>query len=284
MTTTPTDNFSTIIRLLLQVNKVNRDQVEHAARIQSKLSTFSPLLKVLKDLKYITDQDVRETLRTTSSPIRIGDLLTELGYISSEDLDAACRIQQDSDSQEKLGRILVKHNFIDEQVFIEILSIQMGYPFIEPGLNNIDKELCEKIPKNLMATHSFIPIKSDDGSVRVAFADPLDQETLQTAKRFLGNTIVPIIAQSRSIKKIVELLAEKKDGQALTVDNTTVVGTVNSIILEALKNNASDIHIEPMEDRLQVRFREDGVLNHFKDFPKEIIPALYQPPQDHVPG
>ena len=157
MTTTPTENYSTIIHLLLQVNKVNRDQVEHAARIQSKLSTFSPLLKILKDLKCITDQDVRETLRKTSSPIRIGDLLIELGYISPEDLEAACRIQQESDSQEKLGRILVKHNFIDEQVFIEILSIQMGYPFIEPGLNNIDKERCEKIPKTLMATLQFHP-------------------------------------------------------------------------------------------------------------------------------
>ena len=274
MTTTQTENYSAIIHLLLQVDKVNREQVEHAARIQSKLSTFSPLLKILKDLKCITDQDVRETLRKTSSPIRIGDLLVELGYISPEDLEAACRIQQDSDSREKLGRILVKHNFIDEQVFIEILSIQMGYPFIEPGLNTIDRERCEKIPNNLMATLGFIPIKSDDGSVRVAFVDPLDYETLQTAKRFLGNNIVPIIAQSRSIKKIVELLAEKKGGQALTVDNTTVTGTVNSIILEALKNNASDIHIEPMEGHLQVRFREDGVLNHFKDYPKEIILAL----------
>jgi len=274
MTKTQTENYSAIIHLLLQVDKVNRDQVEHAARIQSKLSTFSPLLKILKDLKCITDQDVRETLRKTSSPIRIGDLLVELGYISPEDLEAACRIQKESDSQEKLGRILVKHNFIDEQVFIEILSIQMGYPFIEPGLNNIDKERCGKIPNNLMASLGFIPIKSDDGSVRVAFVDPLDYETLQTAKRFLGNNIVPIIAQSRSIKKIVELLAEKKGGPALTVDNSTVVGTVNSIILEALKNNASDIHIEPMESHLQVRFREDGVLNHFKDYPKEIIPAL----------
>jgi len=274
MIPTPTDTYSAIIRLLLQVNKVNRQQVEHAARIQSKLTTFSPLLKILKDLKFVTDQDVRETLRTTSSPIRIGDLLIELGYISPEDLEAACRLQQESNSQEKLGRILVKHNFIDEQVFIEILSIQMGYAFMEPGLNTIDRERCEKIPKTVMAAHSFIPVKSDDGSVRVAFADPLDHEALQTAKRFLGNTIVPVIAQSRSIKKTVELLADKKGGQAMAVDNTTVVGTVNSIILEALKNNASDIHIEPMEDRLQVRFREDGVLNHFKDFPREIIPAL----------
>jgi len=274
MTTVPTEKYSAVIRLLLQAGKIDHKQVEHAARIQGKLTTYSPLLKILKDLKFVADQDVRDTLRTSPSATRIGDLLVELGYIAPDDLEAACRIQQESDTQEKLGAILVKHNFIEEQIFIEILSIQMGFPFIEPGLNNIDRELCGRVPKTVMASHRFIPIKSDDGSVRVAFADPLDYDTLQTAKRFLGNAIVPVIAQSRSIKKTVELLAEKKGGRALAMDTTTVVGTVNAIVLAAIKNNASDIHIEPMEDRLQVRFREDGVLNHFKDFPKEIVPAL----------
>lgn len=274
MTDNSPENLSAIIRLLLQANKLDRRQVEHAARIQAKLVTFTPLLKVLKDLKFVTDQDVRETLRESTSPVRIGDLLVELGYLSPEDLDAACRIQRESDSPEKLGRILVKHNFIDEQVFIEILSIQMGYLVIEPGLNNIDREQCARIPKTVMATHCFVPIKSEDGTVRVAFADPLDHETVQTAKLFLGNAIVPVIAQSRSIKKTLDLLADKKGGPAMAQDSSTVVGTVNSIILAAITNHASDIHIEPMEDRLQVRFREDGVLNHYKDFPREIIPAL----------
>ncbi len=274
MTTTPTDSYGTLIQLLLQMDKISGEQVKHAARIQAKLTTFQPLLKILKDLKFVTDQDVKEALHKTSSPIRIGDLLIELGYISQDDLEAACRLQEESDTSEKLGRILVKHNFIEEQVFIEVLSIQMGYPFIDPGLHNIDKQLCEKIPKNQMALHCFVPIKSDDDSVRVAFADPLDQDAVQTAKRFLGSTIVPVIAQSRSIRKIVDFLAEKKEGQPLAVDTSTVIGTVNSIILAAIKNNASDIHIEPMVDRLQIRFREDGVLNHFRDLPKAIIPAL----------
>ncbi len=274
MTTTPTDRYGTIIDLLLQVGKVTRPQVEHAARIQAKITTHQSLLKILKDLKHVTDQDVKEVLRETSSLIRIGDLLIELGYISPEDLGAACRLQQENELSEKLGRILVKHNFIDEQVFIEVLSIQMGYPVVEPGLHNIDKELCEKIPKTLMATHCFVPIKSADGLIRVAFADPLDQEAVGAAKRFLGNAIILVIAQHRSVKKIIDQLAERKTGQAMTVDGSTVVGTVNAIILGAIKNKASDIHIEPMEDRLQVRFREDGVLSHFHDYPKEIIPAL----------
>jgi type IV pilus assembly protein PilB len=277
MTAPPQEEYSAIIRLLLEANKVTRAQVEHAARVQAKLTTFQPLLKILKDLKFASEQDVKEILRAASSPIRIGDLLVELGHISPDDLESACHLQKESSPQEKLGRILVKHNFIEEQAFIEVLSIQMGYPFIEPALNNIDRTLCDKVPKSLMASHGFVPIKSDkneDGSVRVAFADPLDQEALQAARRFLGTNVVPVIAQGRSIKKTLELLAEKKAGLALAVDNNTVVGTVNSIILAALKNSASDIHIEPMEDRLHVRFREDGVLNHFKDFPKEIIPAF----------
>lgn len=270
----PIDNPGSIIKLLLEVNKVTTKQVEHAIRIQQKLSAFQPLLKILKELKSVTDQDVKETLRQTSSSIRIGDLLTELGYISPEDLESAIRIQKEGDSREKLGRVLVKHNFIDEQAFIEVLSIQMGYPFVEPTLTTVDKKLCEKVPKNQMLAHSFIPIKSNDTSIWVAFADPLDQEAMQVARRHLGTNIVPLIAQGRAIKKTLELLAEKKAGQALAVDNKTVVGTVNSIIVGAIKNSASDIHIEPMEDRLQVRFREDGVLSVFQDYPKEIIPAL----------
>ena len=92
----------------------------------------------------------------------------------------------------------------------------------------------------------LLRIKSEDGTIRVAFADPLDKEAVQAAGRSLGKTVVPIIAQERSIKKTLELLADKKSGKSLTVDNSTVVGTVNSIILAAIKNNASDIHIEPM--------------------------------------
>lgn len=274
MTTALKESYGTIIDLLLQVNTISRQQVEHAARIQAKLSSFRSLLKILKDLKFVTDQDVKKALSQTSSPIRIGDLLTELGYLAPEDLEAACRLQQENENREKLGRILVRHNFIDEQVFIEVLSIQMGYPIIEPGLNNADKKMCDKVPKASMNSHCFIPLRSEDGTVRVAFADPLDQEALQVAKRYLGRDIVPVIAQERSIKKTLDQLLEKSVGQPLTLGTSTIVGTVNAIILAAVQNNASDIHIEPLQDRLQVRFREDGVLQHFQEYPKEIIPAL----------
>lgn len=272
MTLTVSQN--TIIDLLLRTNQVTKAQVEHATRVRSKLSSSQPLLKILKDLKLVTDQQVKEALRETTTPIRIGDLLVELGHLAPDDLEAACRMQQEGDTKEKLGQILVKHNFIPEQTFIEVLSLQMGYPFIEPGLNNIDRHLCERIPKAVMLAHNFIPLKSEDGSAKVAFADPMDRDAIQAASQHLKKPVAPLIAQERSIRKIIELLAEKKGGPALNVEGSSVVGIVNSIILAAIANNASDIHIEPQEDRLQIRFREDGVLTHFQDYPREIIPAL----------
>ncbi|MGI6656683.1 MAG: GspE/PulE family protein [Desulfobulbus sp.] len=266
--------YSTVIRLLLDAQRVNEAQVRHAERVRSKLVSYQPLLKTLKDLKFITDQDVKEVLRSASSSIRIGDLLVELGHIAPEDLESAIRLQKESDIREKLGQVLIRHNFVEEQTFIEVLSIQMGYPFIEPGLANIDRARCEKASRQQMLALGFVPIKSEDGALRVAFVDPLDQDALQAARRVFGDKIIPAIAQSSSIRKTLELLSERKSAPAMATDSSTVVGIVNAIILGAIKNNASDVHIEPMEDRLRVRFREDGVLNHFNDYPKEIIPAL----------
>ncbi len=274
MNTQETNKHGRIVTLLLQAGKITRKQVDHAERIQSKLTTWQPLLKILTDLKNIDDQDIKTIISNISQTIRIGDLLTELGYITQDDLKAAIRIQNESQEKSKLGDILINNNFIEEQLFIEILSIQMGYPLVEPSLKNIDRKLCNKIPKKLLATHNFLPLKSTDGAVRIALADPLDQSAIQTAKRFFGANITLALAQGHALQKTMELLTDKKKKNIIKVDHTTAVGAVNAIILDAIKNDASDIHIEPLPDRLQVRFRQDGVLTHFRDYPKEVIPAL----------
>ncbi len=275
MSKNPAYLYPPIVSLLMKEGIITLQQAEHGVRVQQKLSTFQPLLKVLKELKVVDDEVINQVIRSAAHNIRIGDLLTELGYISPEDLDAACRVQQESESNERLGTILVKHNFIQEQLLIEILSIQMGFSLVEPNLAVLDRNLCRKVPQKMMKTHCFLPIKKEaDGRVKVAFADPLDQEAIDIAKRFLGGSIVPAIAQRDLINKTIELLVDKLSQKAIAVDTKTVVGTVNSIILAAVANNASDIHIEPLADRLQVRFREDGILVHYKDFPREMVPSI----------
>jgi type IV pilus assembly protein PilB len=263
-----------IVSLLFKEKKVTGKQLEHAARIQEKLSSEQSLLKILIDLETITEKDVKEVIRNTGKNIRIGDLLTEFGYITHDDLQAAIRFQKESESGERLGDVLINRNFIDEQLFIEILSIQMGFSLVEPSLKNVDRKACSRFPKKLLLEHCFLPIQTADGHPQVALSDPLDQVAVKVIQRILGPEVELALAKGRSLIKTIELLTDKQKSKAMKVDDTTVSGIVNTIILGAIKHNASDIHIEPLADRLQVRFREDGVLAHYQDFTKDIIQAL----------
>ena len=266
--------YGIIASLLLQSGMVSEKQLKHAERIRRKLATPSSLLNVLKDLGNVSDEMVRKVLMGTNSNIRIGELLVELGHLAEGDLDSAFRIQQEQDKGLRLGEILIKHNFIDEKLFNRILSIQLGFPLVDVNMSLVDKNLAGRVPMKILVEHQFIPLKTTEKAILVTFADPLDRKSVEIAKRFFGATLAPAISEKKAISDTLKLLANLLSGKVIDVDSKTVVGIVNSMILAAIKENCSDIHIEPMSDRLHVRFREDGILNHYKDFPRDIIPPL----------
>jgi type IV pilus assembly protein PilB len=266
--------FGEIVSLLLKNKKVSKDEVEYAQRVQAKLASNTPLLNVLKDLKYVNDEMVREVMLGASSSLRIGELLVELGYITEEDLNAAFNIKQENEKNLKLGEVLIKYNFIEESSFNRILSMQLGYPLIEVSLAVVDKKKFRKIPLKIAVEHSFLPIHTDDNSLLVAFSDPLDSQSIDMAKKHLGKNFTVAIAVESALQETLKLLAGQQAGKKIDLNTNTVVGIVNTIVIEALREEASDIHFEPLADRLQVRFREDGVLLHHKDFPRDIVPAL----------
>jgi type IV pilus assembly protein PilB len=269
-----TSQYGVIAALLLQTGVVSEQQLKHAERIRQKLATSSSLLNVLKERGDVSDEMVRKALTGAGSNIRIGELLIELGHLSEDDLNAAFRIQQEQEKELRLGEILIKHNFIEEKLFNRILSIQLGFPLVDVNMSLVDKTLAGRIPMKILVEHQFIPLKTTEQSVLVAFADPLDRKSLEVAKKFLGGTIAPAISEKRALNDTLQLLANLLAGKTIDVDGKTVVGIVNAMILTAIKENCSDIHIEPMSDRLHVRFRIDGVLGHYKDFPRDIIPPL----------
>jgi type IV pilus assembly protein PilB len=271
---TTTKKYGEIVTLLLESKALQEKDVLYAERIRTKLTVQQPLLNVLKDLKLTSDETVRETIQNTHLTIRIGELLVELGYLTPDDLTAAFNIQQETEKDLKLGEILIKHNFIDEKLFNRILSIQLGFPLADPTITAIDKDLVAKVPLKVLTNQLFLPMKTENGPTVVAFNDPTDKEALLAARRLFGSVIKPAVADKKTLRDSLRLLTNEAAGIAVNVDNKTIIGIVNSIILAAAKADASDIHIEPMVDHLQVRFREDGVLRHYKDFPKDIIPAL----------
>ena len=266
--------YGEIVSLLLRSRLITQQQVEHGERIRGKLATPVPLLNVLKDLNVVTDEMVRKVLVESSAAIRIGELLLELGHLSEADLFAAANIQKETEKELKLGEVLVKYNFIDEILFHRILSMQLGYPLVEVSLSVVDKKKFQRVPLRVAVEHNFLPIQSTDESLLVVFSDPLDKKAINVAQKCFGQKIQPAIGEKRAIGETIKLLEDLQSGKKIDVDTKTVVGIANSIIMDALKSDASDIHVEPMADRLQVRFRQDGVLAHYRDLAVDLIPSL----------
>ncbi len=269
-----TAKYGEIIAILIRSEYIALEQVEYAERIRKKLPSPKPLLEILKELKYITDGRVREAIRTNRVSLRIGSLLLELGYISADDLQAAFEIQA-GDKSKKLGEILVSQNYIDERKLVEILSLQLGFRYVELEFTHIDRLIFAAAPVKFYEKHNFIPIRKEDDYVLVAFADPLDQRDIGAAREVFGRKIIPAFALKSEINAAIEKI--KRGAQArrsIDMDEDSIAGLVNGIIIAALENRVSDIHIEPLQDRLRVRFRQDGVLLHHKDFPVDAAQAM----------
>ena len=224
--------YGEIVSLLLASKALQEKDVQYAERIRSKLTVQQPLLNVLKDLKLISDESVRDTIQNTHLTIRIGELLVELGYLAPDDLTAAFNIQQESEKDLKLGEILIKYNFIDEKLFNRILSIQLGFPLVDPTITEIDKVLVAKAPLKTLTSQLFLPLRPEP--TIVAFNDPTDKEALFAARRLFGTNIKPAVADKKTLRDSLRLLANEAAGVTVNVDIKTITGIVNSIILAAV--------------------------------------------------
>jgi type IV pilus assembly protein PilB len=269
------DGFLGLVGHLVKNGYLTEKQIEYALRVQTKLEASQSLLQVIKELKFITDDQIREALRKHPVSIKIGELLVELGYIHVADLQTALTIQAREKYKRKLGEILVERALVDEQVLAEVLSLQLGIEFIEPDWNGIDHKLFTRVPLKWYETHHLLPIRADGMAATVAFVDPQNQDELQAARQVFGENIKLAIACKSAIQEVV-MKAQRREmkKQVSTMDENFIIRLFDDILLAAIKRDASDIHIEPLASRLRVRFRQDGVLTHFEDFPRETAPAI----------
>lgn len=272
----PPQDYGELVKMLLQDGILTPKQLQYALRVQAKLKSPEPILGILKELRNITDEQIRQTVRNHIASIRIGDLLVELGLIKLSDLETGLHLQAAETPKRKLGEILVAHNFIDERKMIDVLSLQLGFPFEDPEFSDVDRELLRRAPLPTCQKHHFIPIRKQGSSVVVAFADPLDQRDIAQARDIYNSDIIIAIACKKSIQSALRQLKHTDDSrQAQTAQTESVVTLVEDILISAInEKTVSDIHIEPMRDRLRVRFRLDGVLIHHRDYPARLIPAI----------
>lgn len=212
---------------------------------------------------------------------KLGELLVDVGLITQEQLKRAIEIQ--SKSGEKLGKILVKEGYVTEEQILEALEFQLGIPHADLQKFYIDPDVAKMIPESLAKRYIVIPIKKDVDGIQVAMADPLNIFAIDDIKLVTKQNVKPLIASESSILRAIDRIFGKEQAEKAVQDfkrelqqeplndfanedideinNAPAVRLVNSIIEQAIKNRASDIHIEPTERDLRIRFRIDGQLN-----------------------
>ncbi|HRD49802.1 MAG: Flp pilus assembly complex ATPase component TadA [Candidatus Competibacter sp.] len=267
-----------IAKFLLEDGILTEEQLAYAARIRAKLSTEKPLLSILHEIGYVNLEQQRTTLRNHRISVRIGALLVELGHLREQDLRAALALQKESDGGKKLGDVLLENHFIEENKLIEVLADQLGFPQITPDLGDVDRKLLDKANANWYLQRHFLPIRSEEGRILVAFADPLDQSAREDAARLFGPDLTPLIASKSAIRETLETykrLSQNVGGPVVQIDEIArVVELVDEMLLDAISARASDIHVEPMKEHLRIRFRCDGVLSIYKKLDKKLTPSM----------
>lgn len=226
---------------------------------------------------------------------RLGDLLIEAGKITREQLKDILSKQRESGK--KLGELLIDEKILSEDDIIEVLEMQLGIKKVRLDIVKVDKKAVETIPESLARKYNVIPIGFLGNKMRVAMLDPLNIFAIDDVKISSGFDVIPLIATRRDIldaidryyssqyveKAAAELTNENiaknndKKEEELTVDdvrNAPVVKMIDSIIINAVKARASDIHIEPFEKYIKIRYRVDGALQEVLRTPKESLAAL----------
>lgn len=222
---------------------------------------------------------------------RLGDLLVELGYITEEQVNEAIKIQKTTGK--RLGRIFVDLGYITEEGLLNILELQLGIPRINLDLIDVDMNAVSTISEGLAKKYNLIPIKFRNGRLIVAMSDPLNvfaEEDVALSSGYkidigiaMEEEIVDAIAKyyskdyiTKTEAKLNEEIDEKID-ENLIVDNkndSPSVRLIDRIIENAIKNHASDIHIEPQQNKIIIRYRIDGKLRKQFEAPKEPLNSM----------
>jgi type IV pilus assembly protein PilB len=240
------------------------------------------------------------TVTLTGTTERLGDLLLREGLVSPEQLKQALLEQRQTGH--RLGYVLVKQGVIDEVEITKALARHLRMPAVDLSRFEPDAKLLRLIPADLARKHLVMPLRRDGRNLTVAMADPSDLTLLNDLKFITRFDVFPVIAGEYSLRTLVDKhydlgdqqqladllrdVEESADGlevledqeeETLTqaqINDAPVVKLINGVLGEAVRRGASDIHIEPFEHEMRVRYRIDGALHEIMKPPLKMKAAL----------
>jgi len=219
----------------------------------------------------------------------LGDILVEYNLITPAQLEEALKAQRETG--ERLGEALVRLGYVSEDDILEVLEYQLGIPRVSLADRPLSPDLVRSLPESVIRRHKVLPLRKEGGILTVAVADPLNVVALDDLRFATGLEINPVMARHREIEEALErCLAAPEMGRAVqelamgipeeetrparaeeaAAEDAPVVRLVNSLLSRAIAEKASDIHIEPQEQGMRVRYRIDGSLREIMQLPKRV--------------
>ena len=237
----------------------------------------TPLVAPPASFKLPPPPSHRRLSRFTVSHMGIGALLRDRGLVSAAEVEEAVEEQQRSG--ERLDRVFVRLGHVDRQDMLQAIGDQFSMPIVD--LNSIvpAPEILKRIPSRLVFRKQCVPIDMREDTLRVAISDPFELTAFDELRLITGNAIELVLADEDDLRSFIRshygvagdtLEALEADSEPLEVETASgdtdqaelasVIRLVNDLLIEAIRERATDLHIEPYENRLSIRYRVDGIL------------------------
>ena len=229
------------------------------------------------------------------------DLLVRDGIISLEQLAECEKIAEEKNGD--VGEVLIEQEYATPEAVAEAMAKFHKIPYVDLRSVQIDEKVIEKVPESVARENTVIPYSSEDGSLKVLLSDPFDLQTIEKLRFILNERIETALAPKQSILAAInkyygqvegesadsmlqeftdtaidftETSDSEEDSGGSTDDSSDapVIRLVNLMIQEAVQLRASDIHVEPFEDRVRIRYRIDGVLVERENAPRRMLSAI----------
>lgn len=213
---------------------------------------------------------------------QLGQVLVSQGKLDLDNLEMAVR--EHNKTGERLATVLVRMGLASDEDVQRALAEQLQMPFVKVSERQIQKSILEKIPAKLVNHYNLVPLEQNNGSLRVAVIDPLNIHMLDDLRFLLKMDIEPVVSTKKEIDDAIKhyygigaatvegmMEDQRSDGNPIDAErgieniddmaeDASIVRFVNQIINEAMNDRATDIHVEPLEQELRVRYRIDGLL------------------------